>query len=257
MNVFISIIEEAYVSSKTRDKNHWIYSYLKVDPQFVEIHEEGNKQIEKIEQMNKKIKEHDQDEDEELTKGRDQEAEIYQEDKDFNALREEEKTKKNKENLYSKDYDKIKKIIRSKNSMADILSIEKTELKGKHPKEDREENPEKSKDKKAVKKLDGEKEDASKAKDKDKNLEIKDNKKTDEISKEEEQQLIEVSNYLSERFQKIDNIMDEITDIVNEVKNSNKKSFIAEFQNIVNENLNVLNTKFRELTNFWAYDSNE
>jgi len=37
MNVFISIIEEAYVSTKMKNQNHWIYSYLKVDPNYVRI----------------------------------------------------------------------------------------------------------------------------------------------------------------------------------------------------------------------------
>ena len=55
MNVFISIIEEAYVSSKTKDKNHWIYSYLKVDPQYIEINTDGNEQLKKIEDINNKI----------------------------------------------------------------------------------------------------------------------------------------------------------------------------------------------------------
>lgn len=44
MNVFISIIEEAYVSSKTKDKNHWIYSYLKVDPEYIEINADKPKE---------------------------------------------------------------------------------------------------------------------------------------------------------------------------------------------------------------------
>lgn len=43
MNVFISIIEEAYVSSKTKDRSHWIYSYLKVDPQYIEIKQDGKR----------------------------------------------------------------------------------------------------------------------------------------------------------------------------------------------------------------------
>ena len=37
MNVFISIIEEAYVSSKMRNQNHWIYNYLKIDPSIAQI----------------------------------------------------------------------------------------------------------------------------------------------------------------------------------------------------------------------------
>jgi hypothetical protein len=39
MNVFISIIEEAYVSTKMKNQNHWIYSYLKIDPKYVELKE--------------------------------------------------------------------------------------------------------------------------------------------------------------------------------------------------------------------------
>ena len=31
MNVFISIIEEAYMANKMNNKNHWIYTYLKID----------------------------------------------------------------------------------------------------------------------------------------------------------------------------------------------------------------------------------
>ena len=37
MNVFISIIEEAYVSTKMKNQNHWIYTYLKVDPNYIHI----------------------------------------------------------------------------------------------------------------------------------------------------------------------------------------------------------------------------
>ena len=31
MNIFVSIIEEAYVASKIKNQNHWIYSFLKLD----------------------------------------------------------------------------------------------------------------------------------------------------------------------------------------------------------------------------------
>ena len=41
MNVFISIIEEAYVSIKMKSQNHWIYSYLKIDPKYVEINKDN------------------------------------------------------------------------------------------------------------------------------------------------------------------------------------------------------------------------
>lgn len=49
MNVFISIIEEAYVSIKMKSQNHWIYSYLKLDQKYVEI---NNKDNEKIDEKN-------------------------------------------------------------------------------------------------------------------------------------------------------------------------------------------------------------
>jgi len=42
MNVFISIIEEAYVSIKMKSQNHWIYSYLKLDEKYVEINNKEN-----------------------------------------------------------------------------------------------------------------------------------------------------------------------------------------------------------------------
>ena len=42
MNVFISIIEEAYVSIKMKSQNHWIYSYLKLDQKYVEINNKDN-----------------------------------------------------------------------------------------------------------------------------------------------------------------------------------------------------------------------
>jgi hypothetical protein len=45
MNVFISIIEEAYVSTKMKNQNHWIYSYLKIDPNYVQLKDvDENKQ---------------------------------------------------------------------------------------------------------------------------------------------------------------------------------------------------------------------
>jgi len=31
LNIFIAILEESYVASKMKDKNHWIYSYLNLD----------------------------------------------------------------------------------------------------------------------------------------------------------------------------------------------------------------------------------
>lgn len=40
MNVFIAIIEEAYITIKMNDRNHWIYMYLKLDQNFVELKED-------------------------------------------------------------------------------------------------------------------------------------------------------------------------------------------------------------------------
>jgi translation initiation factor 2B subunit (eIF-2B alpha/beta/delta family) len=37
MNVFIAIIEEAYITVKMKNRNHWIYAYLKLDPKYEEI----------------------------------------------------------------------------------------------------------------------------------------------------------------------------------------------------------------------------
>ena len=66
MNVFISIINEAYISSKMLGQGHWIYSYMKNDPTFLkddnedlpnikgmtskEVKEELNKRISKLEE---------------------------------------------------------------------------------------------------------------------------------------------------------------------------------------------------------------
>jgi len=40
MNVFIAIIEEAYITIKMKNRNHWIYAYLKLDPKYEEIKEQ-------------------------------------------------------------------------------------------------------------------------------------------------------------------------------------------------------------------------
>ena len=56
MNVFISIIEEAYVSTKIKNQNHWIYSYLKIDPKYVEIKDiKGETEIKEENKDNKKL----------------------------------------------------------------------------------------------------------------------------------------------------------------------------------------------------------
>jgi hypothetical protein len=47
MNCFISIIEEAYASSKEMNKDNWIYSYLKIDPRYVQIKDLEDKENQK------------------------------------------------------------------------------------------------------------------------------------------------------------------------------------------------------------------
>jgi len=37
MNVFIAIIEEAYITIKMKNRNHWIYTYLKMNDKYEEI----------------------------------------------------------------------------------------------------------------------------------------------------------------------------------------------------------------------------
>lgn len=241
MNVFISIIEEAYVSSKTRDKNHWIYSYLKVDPQFVEINHEGNKPIKKIELMNKKIKEDkDKNDDEDL-------------DLKENSNKEE------KEDLYEKDYDRIKKKIKSRNTLKEILNIGQKQLKRSYTfnyfkRINNNSNDNNTKNRSNKSKDDYEEEyfdntnnvmDKKHSKDTNKS----NNNNNTELTTSQK----EVSDYLNKKFKKINDLMDEITNIVDEVKKSQKKNFIKDFYSIVNENLLLLNNRFRELSNFWTY----
>lgn len=110
MNIFISIIEEAYISSKTRDKNHWIYSYLKVDPQFVDIQSGENKKLDKLEDYDKKI----------------------QEFEDFES-KENKNTNFDKDNLdlkqplYKKEYKNVKKLINKNQVIKDIMNLDKNE----------------------------------------------------------------------------------------------------------------------------------
>lgn len=110
MNIFISIIEEAYISSKTRDKNHWIYSYLKVDPQFVDIQSGENKKLDKLEDYDKKI----------------------QEFEDFES-KENRNTSFGKDNLdlkqplFKKEYKNVKKLINKNQVIKDIMNLDKNE----------------------------------------------------------------------------------------------------------------------------------
>lgn len=47
MNVFIAIIEEAYITIKMKDRNHWIYMYLKLDSKYIGLGEgEKRKNVE-------------------------------------------------------------------------------------------------------------------------------------------------------------------------------------------------------------------
>lgn len=50
MNVFIAIIEEAYITIKMKNKNHWIYMYLKLDNQYVELRD-GKKKTQMVSQI--------------------------------------------------------------------------------------------------------------------------------------------------------------------------------------------------------------
>lgn len=108
MNIFISIIEEAYISSKARDKNHWIYSYLKVDPQFVDIQSGENKKLDKLEEYDKKIQEFD----------------------DYES-KENKKTSFGKDNidssqpLFKKEYKNVKKILNKNQVIKDIMNLDK------------------------------------------------------------------------------------------------------------------------------------
>jgi hypothetical protein len=53
MNVFIAIIEEAYITIKMKNKNHWIYMYLKLDNQYVEL-KEGKKRSQQFDKIEEK-----------------------------------------------------------------------------------------------------------------------------------------------------------------------------------------------------------
>lgn len=59
MNVFISIIEEAYASTKIRNQSQWIYSYLKIDPNYVEINNLDNNNSKTMEESYSPEKKHD------------------------------------------------------------------------------------------------------------------------------------------------------------------------------------------------------
>ncbi len=100
MNVFISIIEEAYVSIKMKSQNHWIYSYLKIDPKYVEINKENEK-------------------DNNTTKNN-----IGQDKKEekFSRLNSMSKSLVNTaDQLYDRNFEKMMSKVNSKNMLRDIL----------------------------------------------------------------------------------------------------------------------------------------
>jgi len=99
MNVFISIIEEAYVSIKMKSQNHWIYSYLKIDPKYVEINKENDK--------DNNIKNGNQDKKEENR---------------FSKMNSMSKSLVNtSDQLYDKNFEKMMSKVNSKNILRDIL----------------------------------------------------------------------------------------------------------------------------------------
>ena len=171
MNVFISIIEEAYVSSKTRDRNHWIYSYLKVDPQYVEI-SQNTKGIEKIQKINEKV------------------------------------NIQSKSHNQRDEYIDNNKQLKSQKSLKEIMNIDKKALD-------------------------------------------KDPAKADVTLSYEE-----LSNKIKDKFTKIDGLIDDIQEIVDDVKKG-KTGKDEDLKKLINENMETLNGKFRELTNFWAYEVSE
>lgn len=100
MNVFISIIEEAYVSIKMKSQNHWIYSYLKIDPKYVEINKENEKEnLDKTATQDKK-----------------------EEQSRFSKMNSMSKSLVNtSDQLYDKNFEKMMSKVNSKNMLRDIL----------------------------------------------------------------------------------------------------------------------------------------
>lgn len=100
MNVFISIIEEAYVSIKMKSQNHWIYSYLKIDPKYVEINKENEKETLNKTGINDKKDEQSR----------------------FSKMNSMSKSLVNTaDQLYDKNFEKMMSKVNSKNMLRDIL----------------------------------------------------------------------------------------------------------------------------------------
>ena len=100
MNVFISIIEEAYVSIKMKSQNHWIYSYLKIDPKYVEINKENEK-----DNLNKSGMQDKKDEQSRFSKVNSMSKSLVN----------------TADQLYDKNFEKMISKVNSKNMLRDIL----------------------------------------------------------------------------------------------------------------------------------------
>jgi hypothetical protein len=104
MNVFISIIEEAYVSIKMKSQNHWIYSYLKLDQKYVEI---NNKDEGKSEDKN--------------NISINQTAIGKDGNKYPNTLTSKKSYMNNTDQLYDKNFERMVSKVNSKNMLREIL----------------------------------------------------------------------------------------------------------------------------------------
>lgn len=111
MNVFISIIEEAYVSIKMKSQNHWIYSYLKIDPKYVEINKENQPESSNT----KDTKEIEKKEDNRFSK--------------MNSLN--RSLVNTADQLYDKNFEKMMSKVNSKNMLREILLNNDGQLKNK------------------------------------------------------------------------------------------------------------------------------
>ncbi len=167
MNVFISIIEEAYVSSKTKDRSHWIYSYLKVDPNYIEIKQDGKKA-----DANKK-------------------AEIQI------------------ENEQNQEDDKIKQKVQTENTIREILNTKQEEV-------------------------------------------FEEKKKQDESPKEKlKDKESEVIDLLTKSFKNCDNLLDDIENLIPEIKGASKENSLEEFNKILQENVILINEKINYIQYHW------
>lgn len=108
MNVFISIIEEAYVSIKMKSQNHWIYSYLKLDQKYVEINNNKEKENEKEDTKNPPSPE------------KKLEEKRFSRINSFNLTQGKIITN-NSDQLYDKNFERMVSKVNSKNMLREIL----------------------------------------------------------------------------------------------------------------------------------------